>query len=85
VRTDLPPDRLPEFAAYAEEIGGDRTTQAVLTSPMVKAGAANNPYGSVVIPVPVRIKQMVAVIFPPAGTPPGPWPPKASPRPSATP
>ena len=85
VRTDLPPDRLPEFAAYAEEIGGDRTTQAVLTSPMVKAGAANNPYGSVVIPVPVRIKQMVAVIFPPAGTPPGPWPPKATPRPSATP
>ena len=85
VRTDLPAARLPEFAAFAEEIGGDRTTQAVLTSPMVKAGAANNPYGSVVIPVPLRIKQMVAVIFTPPGTPPGPWPPDSSPRPSASP
>jgi LCP family protein required for cell wall assembly len=85
VRTDLPAARLPEFAAFAEEIGGDRTTQVVLTSPMVKAGAANNPYGSVVIPVPQRIRQMVAVIFPPPGTAPGPWPPDASPRPSATP
>jgi hypothetical protein len=52
---------------------------------MVKAGAANNPYGSVVIPVPLRIKQMVAVIFTPPGTPPGPWPPDSSPRPSASP
>jgi polyisoprenyl-teichoic acid--peptidoglycan teichoic acid transferase len=85
VRTDLPAARLPEFAAFAEEIGGDRTTQVVLTSPMVKAGAANNPYGSVVIPVPQRIRQMVAVIFTPPGTPPGPWPPDASPRPSASP
>ena len=85
VRTDLPAARLPEFAAFAEEIGGDRTTQAVLTSPMVKAGAANNPYGSVVIPVPLRIKQMVAVIFTPPGTLPGPWPPDSSPRPSPSP
>jgi LCP family protein required for cell wall assembly len=85
VRTDLPADRLPEFAAFAEEIGGDRTTQQVLTSPMVKSGGANNPYGSVVIPVPLRIRQMVAAIFPPAGTPPGPWPPKPTPSPSAAP
>ena len=84
VRTDLPSARLPEFAALAEEIGGDRTTQAVLTSPMVKSGGANNPYGSVVIPVPTRIKQMVAAIFTPPGTPPQPWPP-ASFSPSATP
>jgi LCP family protein required for cell wall assembly len=85
LRTDLPAERLPEFAALAEEIGGDRTTQAVLTSPMVKSGGANNPYGSVVIPVPQRIRQMVAVIFTPPGTPPGPWPPIATPRPSASP
>ncbi len=85
VRTDLPAARLPEFAAFAEEIGGDRTTQAVLTSPMVKSGGANNPYGSVVVPVPSRIRQMVAVIFSPPGTPAGPWPPKPSPRPSAAP
>jgi LCP family protein required for cell wall assembly len=85
VRTDLPASRLPEFAALAEEIGGDRTTQAVLTSPMVKSGGANNPYGSTVIPVPSRIRQMVQAIFTPPGTPPDPWPPKASPRPSASP
>ena len=85
VRTDLPAARLPEFAAFAEEIGSDRTTQAVLTSPMVKSGGANNPYGSVVIPVPSRIRQMVAVIFSLPGTPAGPWPPKPTPRPSAAP
>jgi polyisoprenyl-teichoic acid--peptidoglycan teichoic acid transferase len=82
VRTDLPAARLPEFAAFAEEIGGDRTTQAVLTSPMVKSGGANHPFGSVVIPVPSRIKQMVAAIFTPPGTPPAPWPPAS---PSSTP
>jgi polyisoprenyl-teichoic acid--peptidoglycan teichoic acid transferase len=82
VRTDLPAARLPEFAAFAEEIGGDRTTQAVLTSPMVKSGGANHPFGSVVIPVPSRIKQMVAAIFTPPGTPPAAWPPAS---PSAAP
>ena len=85
VRTDLPASRLPEFAALAEEIGGDRTTQAVLTSPMVKSGGANNPYGSTVIPVPSRIRQMVQAIFTPPGTPPDPWPPRPTPRPSASP
>jgi len=75
VRTDVPPDMLPELAALAEQIGGEQTTQAVMTSPMVKSGGKNHPYGSVVIPVPERIAQMVAVIFPPPGTPPGEWPP----------
>ena len=85
VRTDLPAERLPEFAALAGEIGGDRTTQVVLTSPMVKSGGANNPYGSTVVPVLSHIKEMVAVIFTPPGTPPGQWPPGPSPRPSASP
>ena len=83
VRTDLPADRLPELAALAEEIGGDRTTQVVMTSPMVKSGGKNHPYGSVLIPVPRRISQMVAIVFTPPGTPPGEWPPpKSTPSPS---
>jgi LCP family protein required for cell wall assembly len=75
VRTDVPAELLPELAAFAEEIGGDRTTRAVMTSPMVKSGGRGHPYGSVVIPVPSRIAEMVAAIFPPPGTEPGPWPP----------
>jgi polyisoprenyl-teichoic acid--peptidoglycan teichoic acid transferase len=83
VRSDLPPERLPELAALAEEIGGDRTTQVVMTSPMVKSGGKGHPYGSVVIPVPKRIAQMVAIVFTPPGTPPGPWPiPKPTTSPS---
>jgi anionic cell wall polymer biosynthesis LytR-Cps2A-Psr (LCP) family protein len=74
VRTDLPPDLLPQLAAMAEEIDGERTVQAVLTSPMVKSGGKNHPFGSVVIPVPKRIAEMVAIIFTEPGTPPGPWP-----------
>ncbi len=82
-RTDFPQERLPELAALAEEIGGDRATQVVMTSPMVKSGGRNHPYGSVVIPVPKRIAQMVAIVFTPAGTPPGTWPiPKATKSPS---
>jgi polyisoprenyl-teichoic acid--peptidoglycan teichoic acid transferase len=75
VRTDVPAELLPQLAAFAEEIGGDRTTQAVMTSPMVKSGGKNHPYGSVVIPVPERIAEMVALIFPEPGTPPAAWPP----------
>jgi polyisoprenyl-teichoic acid--peptidoglycan teichoic acid transferase len=83
VRTDLPPDRLPELAALAEEIGGDRATQVVMTSPMVKSGGRGHPYGSVVIPVPKRIAEMVAIVFTAPGTAPGPWPiPKPTKSPS---
>jgi LCP family protein required for cell wall assembly len=83
VRTDLPRERLPELAALAEEIGGDRATQVVMTSPMVKSGGKGHPYGSVVIPVPTRIAEMVAIVFTQPGTPPGPWPtPKPTKAPS---
>jgi LCP family protein required for cell wall assembly len=82
VRSDMPRERLPEFAALAEEIGGSRATQVVMTSPMVKSGGKNHPYGSVVIPVPKRIAEMVAIVFTQPGTPPGPWPtPKPTPKP----
>ena len=54
-----------------------------MTSPMVKSGGKGHPYGSVVIPVPTRIAEMVAIVFTPPGTPPGPWPtPKPSKAPS---
>ena len=82
VRTDVPAELLPELAAMAEEIGGDRTTRAVLTSPMVKSGGKNHPYGSVVIPVPSRIAEMVAAIFPPPGSPPAAWPPERAAAPT---
>ena len=82
VRTDLPAERLPELAALAEEIGGERTTQVVMTSPMVKSGGKDHKYGSVVIPVPKRIAEMVAIVFTEPGTPPGPWP---TPKPSKAP
>ena len=75
VRSDVPPALLPELAAFAEEIGGDRTTKVVMTSPMVKSGGKNHRYGSVVVPVPKGIAQMVATVFPPPGTAPGQWPP----------
>jgi LCP family protein required for cell wall assembly len=83
VRTDVPRERLPELGALAEEIGGDRATQVVMTSPMVKSGGKGHPYGSVVIPVPKRIAEMVAIVFTEPGTPPGPWPtPKPTKAPS---
>lgn len=84
VRSDVPPAMLPQLAALAEGIGGDQTTRAVLTSPMVKSGGPNHPYGSVVVPVPRRISEMVAAIFPPPGTQPTPYPPPKS-SPSAAP
>lgn len=74
VRTDIPPALLPELAALAEEIDSERTVQAVLTSPMVKSGGRDHPYGSVVIPVPSRIAELVALVFPEPGTQPKPWP-----------
>ena len=53
-----------------------------MSSPMVKSGGRNHRYGSVVIPVPKRIAEMVAIVFTEPGTPPGPWPtPKPTPKP----
>ncbi len=88
VRTDLPQDQLPQLAALAEQIGGSATIKVVLTSPQIKAGSG--PFGSVFVPVPSRIRQLVKVIFGPPGADPT-WPvPEPSPpmsggsRPSAS-
>lgn len=79
VKTDLPMDQLPQLAALAEQIGGSSTIKLVLTSPQIKAGSG--AYGSVFLPVPSRIRQLVAVVFGPPGADPT-WP---VPSPSATP
>lgn len=82
VRTDVPDDKLPELAALAEEIGGDRTLQVVIRGNMVRSGGPNHPYGSVQIPNIKRIQEMAKHVFPEPGVAPQ-WPVrKASPAPS---
>lgn len=72
VRTDLPPERLPQLAALAEQIGGSSTTKLVLGSPLIKS-AGSSQYGSSFVPVPSRIAKMAAVVFGPPGADPT-WP-----------
>jgi LCP family protein required for cell wall assembly len=80
VRTDLPPDRLPELAALAEQIGGSSTTRLVLGSPLIKSGGSTQ-FGSIFVPVSARIRAMAKVVF---GTPGGdPTWPIPSPGPSS--
>ena len=87
VRTDLPPDRLPELAALAEQIGASSTTKIVLSLPFIKAGGATQ-YGSTFVPIVPKIQAMARVVFgPPGGDP--TWPvagsrasPAVSPAPS---
>jgi len=80
VHTNLPPDRLPELAALAEQIDGTSTVKLVLASPFVKSGGSTQ-YGSVYIPVLPRIRELAKVVFgPPGGDPTWPVPsPGASP------
>jgi LCP family protein required for cell wall assembly len=80
VRTDLPPDRLPELAALAEQIGASSTIRLVLGSPMIKSGGSTQ-YGSIFVPVPSRIRAMTKVVFGMPGADPT-WP-VPSPGPSA--
>jgi LCP family protein required for cell wall assembly len=78
VRTDLPTDRLPQLAAFAEQIGGSSTTKLVLGSPQIKAGGPS-AFGSTFVPVPSRIRQLVKVVFgPPGGDPTWPVPPPSA-------
>ena len=65
VRTDMPPDRLPELAALAEQIDGASTVKLVLAAPFIKSGGMTQ-YGSVYVPVLSRIRAMAQVVF---GTP----------------
>jgi LCP family protein required for cell wall assembly len=81
VRTDLPPDRLPELAALAEQIGGSSTTRLVLGSPLIKSGGSTQ-FGSIFVPVLSRIRAMAKVVFGTPGSDPT-WP-VPSPRPSSS-
>ena len=82
VRTDLPPDRLPELAALAEQIDGASTVKLILDGPFIKSGGTTQ-YGSVYVPVLPRIRAMAQVVFGMPGADPT-WPvPSPGPRPSS--
>jgi LCP family protein required for cell wall assembly len=72
VLTDLPPDRLPELAAFAEQIGGSSTMRLVLGSPLIRSGRSTQ-YGSIFLPVAAKIRAMAKVVFGPPGADPT-WP-----------
>jgi LCP family protein required for cell wall assembly len=86
VRTDVPPDRLPDLAAVAETFGsGDKVVRTVIDHPFVR-GTTRAPYGSVQVPDLAAIRELSAHLFPPVGTAASLWTPaqsgSASPSPS---
>ena len=84
VRTDMPPDRLPQLAAMAEEIDGDRTVRIVIRSPLVTE--TTNQFGSVLVPDVPAIQAVASQAFGKPGVTPVPWPaPSGSPAASGAP
>jgi LCP family protein required for cell wall assembly len=85
VRTDVPPDRLPDLAGIADTFGsGDKVVRTVIDHPFVR-GTTRAPYGSVQVPDLAAIRELAAHLFPPVGTPASLWTPgqaAASPAPS---
>ncbi len=73
VRTDIPPSRLPELAALAEEIDSSRIVRIVIQRPLVRGGV-DDRLGSVQWPELELIREMAGVLFPAPGTPAQPWP-----------
>lgn len=73
VETDLPPSRLPDLAAIADEINSASIYRMVLGHPLVKPGN-DKQLGSVQIPDLPAIRAVVAAILPPTGQVPVPWP-----------
>ncbi len=80
VTTDIPPDRLPGFAAVVDEIGDGKITRAVIRHPLVRSKSTQ--YGSSLIPDVAAIQAVAHDLFPPPGEVPQPWP---TPKPTATP
>jgi LCP family protein required for cell wall assembly len=74
VKTDLPPDRLPELAALADTSGASDIVRVVIQRPLIRP--ATTDYGSVQIPDLEAIRAMSAVVLPPPGTPAERWTPK---------
>jgi LCP family protein required for cell wall assembly len=74
VKTDLPPDRLPELAALADASGATDIVRVVVQRPLIKP--ATGRYGSVQIPDLAAIRAMTSIVLPPPGTPAERWSPK---------
>ncbi len=87
VKTDIPIDRLPEFAAILDEVGGKGSVvRAVLGHPLVDAKQTR--YGASQVPNLKKIRAVAARLFSAPGTPPTPWPtpkPTKTPKPTPTP
>lgn len=85
VKTDVPVDRLPEFAAIMDEMRGQGSVvRAVLGHPLVDAKQTR--YGASQVPNLKKIRAVSAMLFPAPGTPPAPWPtPKPTKAPKPTP
>ncbi len=87
VKTDIPVDRLPEFAAIADEMSGKGSVvRAVIGHPLVDAKQTR--YGQSQVPDLKKIRAVAATLFSPPGTPPTPWPtpkPTKAPKPTPTP
>jgi LCP family protein required for cell wall assembly len=84
VHSNVPVDRLPEFAAIVDEMGKGGVTSVVIRFPLVHP--LSTRYGdSQQADIPA-IRAMVAALFSKPGTPPVPWPtPKPTKAPKATP
>jgi polyisoprenyl-teichoic acid--peptidoglycan teichoic acid transferase len=87
VKTDIPVDRLPEFAAIIDEVGGKGSlVRAVIGHPLVDAKQTR--YGASQVPNLKKIRAVAARLFSAPGTPPTPWPtpkPTKTPKPTPTP
>ncbi len=87
VKTDIPVDRLPEFAAIVDEMSGKGSVvRAVIGHPLVDAKQTR--YGQSQVPDLKKIRAVAATLFSPPGTPPTPWPtpkPTKAPKPTPTP
>jgi LCP family protein required for cell wall assembly len=85
VETDIPPDRLPDLAAVADDLEPADIVHTVLKKPLIHSGGNDPVYGSIQIPDVEAIRAVARTLFPPPGIRPSPWPtPPAttSPRPS---
>ena len=78
VRTNVPPDLLPDLATLAQEIGPSRVYREVITYPLVHGSSVPDPRGSILLPDIPAIRALAARLF----TAPGVAPvPSASPTP----
>ena len=86
IKTDLPPELLPDLAAVMDEMKGTKVTRAVINHPLVDSKVTR--YGSSLVPDVPAIQAMGAALFPAPGLTPVPWPtpkPTPKPKPSAAP